>query len=407
LQESRFLDRLTAPHIATLVAASAFGPVAMNVFLPALPMIGVYFAVDYAVVQLALPIYLASTAFFQLIIGTLSDQYGRRPIMLGCFMIALLATVMAIFAPTVEVFLIARIFQALSVAGVAVGRAAIRDMVESDEAASRIGYVTMGMTLAPMIGPIAGGYLAESFGWQATFWLVFCFGVLSLLLVWTDMGETNKSLGRRLSTQIKSYPILFRSRRFIGYSMTAALATGAFFGFLGGAPYLSSEFYNMSPSTYGFYFAFVAVGYAIGNFLSGRHSRRIGINRMMLTGAVFASLGMLVSLLLFLVGYHHPLAFFGPILAVGVGNGLTLPNANAGIVSVRPHIAGAASGLGGFLQIGGGACVSVLAGVLVGPGTGPAPLILLMLASSVLSVVSSLYVMAVARSVATAMDEVG
>lgn len=402
MNQLRFLDKTTHPHIITLVMASALGPVSMNVFLPSLPTIERYFETDTAVVQLAVSLYLLATGLLQLAIGPLSDQYGRRPVLLGCILLALITTVAGIYAPTIEIFLAARIMQSTAIAGLVISRAAIRDMVETDEAASRIGYVTMAMTLGPMLGPVAGGYLAEMFGWQATFWLVFGFGFVTFLLVWFDMGETIHSRGGGFVTQLLAYPELLRSRRFMGYAATAAFASGAFFSFLGGSPYLAAHHYKMPESHFGYYFAFVAAGYVIGNFFSGRYSRHIGINPMVVTGGIAASLGMLIALALLLMGFTHPMAFFGPVLSIGIGNGLTMPNANAGLVSVRPRLAGSASGLGGFLQIGGGALLSMLAGHLLTPESGPMPLILLMLTSSLLSTVAALYVVHVARSLARA-----
>lgn len=145
------------------------------------------------------------------------------------------------------------------------------------------------------------------------------------------------------------------------------------------------------------YFILISVGYMIGNFLSGRFSKRIGINPMMLAGNTLASLGLVLALVLFAVGFFHPMSLFGPSFFVGIGNGMTMPNANAGIVSVRPHLAGSASGLGGALQIGGGAALSVIAGAVLSPETGPFPLIWVMLVSSVLAIAASLYVVYVAR----------
>lgn len=400
MHQPRFLDRTTHPHIATLIMATAFGPVAMNVFLPSLPAIARYFESDFAVLQLAVSLYLTATAALQLIIGPLSDRYGRRPVLLGCLALALVSTLAGIYAPTVEVFLAARMCQGTAVAGMVIGRAVIRDMVDTDEAASRIGYVTMAMALAPMVGPVIGGYLGEIYGWQATFWLVFGFGLAAFMLAWADLGETNKSRGNRFRDQLRAYPVLFRSRRFWGYSATAAFASGAFFAFLGGGPYLASEYYRLSPSQYGYYFGMLAIGYVTGNFLSGRFSRRVGINLMALGGGVVAGIGMLVAIILYAAGLDHPLAFYGPMLAIGVGNGITLPNANAGVVGVRPQLAGSASGLGGFFQIGGGAALSVVAGAALGPESGPMPLILLMLVSSVFGVIAALYVMGVERNLA-------
>src|SRR5690606_17531591 len=154
-----------------------------------------------------------------------------------------------------------------------------------------------------------------------------------------------------------------------------------FFAFLGGGPYVATELLGLSPSVYGLYFAVVSLGYMFGNLISGRYSRAIGINRMMLLGNVVAAVGMGLSIPLFLAGYDHPFSFFGPTFFLGVGNGITLPSANAGLVSVRPHLAGSASGLGGAMQIGVGAALSVLGGALLSQETGPYPLLVLMLIS--------------------------
>lgn len=304
--------------------------------------------------------------------------------------ISLIATILAIIAPTIELFLLARLLQGTAIAGLVIGRAVIRDMVGPAAAASMIGYVTMGMTLAPMLGPIAGGYLDEWFGWQATFVLLFVFGAAAFVLVWRDLGETHHNRATSMLAQIRLMPQLFRSLPFWLNCATAAFSSGAFFAFIGGGPYLASTVFGMSPSQYGFYFAFAGIGYIAGNFLSGRFAARMGVDRMMLAGSCVLVSGMALSALLILMGVTHPLSVFGPVVFVGLGNGITLPSANAAIVSVRPQLAGAASGLGGFLQIGGGAVLSMLAGIVLGPGTGPLPLVLLMLASGILSVASTL-----------------
>ena len=134
-----------------------------------------------------------------------------------------------------------------------------------------------------------------------------------------------------------------------------------------------------------------------GNFVSGRFSQRVGINAMMLTGNSVAVAGMVLSILLFSAGVYHPLSLFGPVFFTGFGNGVTLPNANAGIVSVKPHLAGSASGLGGAMQIGGGAALSVVAGALLTVETGPYPLLWIMLFSSGAALLSTLSVISVAR----------
>ena len=401
ISAQKFLDRHSHPHIMTLVAAAAFGPLAMNVFLPSLPAIATHFDAPFVVVQLAISLYLLSNAVLQIVIGPLSDRYGRRPVMLFFSGLAIASTLLAIYAPTIEIFLLARCLQGTAIAGMVIGRAVIRDMVGPDESASKIGYVTMGMTLAPMLGPILGGYLDEFYGWQASFWALIVYGVFLVCLLWLDLGETARYKSTSFSAQFRSYPTLFTSRRFWGYSVASAAASGAFFAFLGGSSYLASVHYGIPPFLYGFYFVFAGIGYIVGNFISGRFARRIGINRMMMLGGVIACTGMLISMGLILSGFDHRLSFFGPVVFIGLGNGITLPSSIAGIVSVRPEIAGSASGLGGFFQIGGGALLSVLGGAVLGPQTGPMPLILLMLASSFASILAALYVMRVAHSVAS------
>jgi len=393
----RRLTAATPPHIVTLVMAASVGALAMNVFLPSLPSIARYYETDYRVVQLAVSLYLVATALLQLVIGPASDRFGRRPVMLSCFVIFLVGTIAAIYAPTIELFLAARFLQAFSVAGLVLSRAIARDTVGPDQAASKIGYITMGMALTPMVAPMIGGVLDQLYGWHSTFLLIFAFGVVSFIVVLLDLGETNPQRTSSLMAQAKAYPELLTSRRFWGYSLSAAFASGSFFAFLGGGPFVASEILGLRPAEYGLYFGLLSGGYLIGNFITGRYARHVGVNRMMMLGGVFSTLCLMGGIGLFSLGYTHPLALFGPVALMGLGNGMTLPSANAGVVSVRPHLAGSASGLGGALQIGGGAGLATLAGALLTRESGADPLLWVMAISAALSVVTTLYVMHVAR----------
>ncbi|CAN5672007.1 multidrug effflux MFS transporter [soil metagenome] len=391
------LSRHTPPHIVTLVALAGLGALNMNMILPSLPSLAAHYGADYSVVALAVSAYLGVTAMLQLVLGPLSDRFGRRPVVLVSLGIFLAATIGCLFAPTVGLFLFFRMVQAAVASGLVLSRAIVRDMVPANEAASMIGYVTMGMSLMPMVGPMLGGFLDEVFGWQAIFVVTFAFGIATLWLLWADLGETNRHPSASFAAQFRTYPELARSRRFWGYAATAALASGAFFAFLGGGPWVASEVLGMSPSRLGFYFGFIALGYLVGNFLSGRFAAEVGINRMMLIGGIVTTSGMAAALVLFGLGMQTPLAFFGSILFVGLGNGILLPSANAGVVSVRPHLAGSASGLGGALMIGGGALLASATGAMLGPETGAWPLLVTMFVSSALGVAATLYVMRVAR----------
>lgn len=387
----RFLDRATPPHIFTLIVLTGLGALSMNIFLPSLPQMTEHFATDYRLMQLSVALYLAVNAALQVLIGPISDRYGRRPVLLWGVGIFLIATLGCLFAPNIEVFLFFRMIQAVVVVGLVLGRAVVRDMYPADQAASQIGYVTMGMAVVPMIGPAIGGVLDQSFGWQANFWLLFGLGLLVLLLTWRDLGETARTTYSSFGAQVREYPELLRSRRFWGYCLAAAFASGAFFAYLGGAPYVGSEVFGLSPAAVGFYFGAPALGYFFGNWISGKFSVRAGINAMILWGTIISAGGLIASLLLFLLGFKTALVFFGFMTFVGLGNGMVLPNATSGMLSVRPHLAGTASGLGGAIMVGGGAALSALAGILLTGGNGAYPLIWIMLVASVLAVLSILY----------------
>jgi DHA1 family bicyclomycin/chloramphenicol resistance-like MFS transporter len=399
MQEPRFLDRTTPPKIVTLILMAGLAALTMNIFLPSLPDMASYFGVPYGVMQQSVALYLALSAALQIVIGPISDRYGRRPVLIGSLVLFLIATLGTLLAPNATVFLVFRMAQAVIASGLVLSRAVVRDMVADERAASMIGYVTMGMSLVPMIGPVIGGVLDDLYGWRASFTLLLVVGVGVLWLVWADLGETATLRQVSLRDQIRTYPGLLKSRRFWGYTLAAAFASGCFFAFLGGAPYVGDKVFGLSSTEVGALFALTAIGYAAGNFLAGRYSVKVGMNRMILAGTLVTTLGLLALVALTLAGLSGPVVFFGLTVFMGLGNGICLPNANAGMLSVRPELAGTASGLGGAILIGGGAALAAVAGLLLPPGATEMPLILLMLASSLASVVAILFVIRRARQI--------
>ena len=388
----RFLDRSTPPHIITLVLVAGLAALCMNVFLPSLAAMATYFGTDYAVMQFAVSGYLAATACLQLVIGPLSDLFGRRPVMLTSIILMILATLVCAFAPNITVFMIGRVVQAAIVSGFVLARAVVRDMVPANQAASMIGYVTMGMSVVPMIGPTIGGILNDVAGWQASFALLAILGVGVLLLAFFDLGETNNAKSASFSQQFHAWPELLRSGRFWGYALTSTFSSGMFFCFLGGAPFVGTILYGLTPAMLGLQFFFMATGYMLGNFVSGRYASRIGIPRMMMAGNVIGLIGVILAIAMPFLGFNTAYEFFVPLALIGVGNGVTLPSANAGMVSVQPHLAGSASGLGGALTIGGGALLSVLASSLLSREAGTTPLLMVMLFNAAVALATTFYV---------------
>ena len=387
----RFLDRSTAPSIFTLIVLTGLGALSMNVFLPSLPQMAEYFGAEYGVVQLSVALYLGVNAALQLLIGPLSDRYGRRPVMLVGVAIYCLASLGCLWAPDVITFLVFRMIQASVVVGLVLGRAVVRDLYPRDQAASMIGYVTMGMAIVPMVGPVIGGALGQAFGWKANFWLLFGAGLVILLLAWADLGETARKGEGRLRDQFAQYPTLLLSRRFWGYSLSSTLASGAFFAYLGGAPLVGARIFGLEPALLGLFFGAPALGYFFGNLISGRFSVRVGVDRMILWGALITVAGLSTGLGLFFVGYKTALVFFGSMTFVGLGNGMVLPNATSGMMSIRPDLAGTASGLGGSIMLAGGASLSALSGVILSQSDQAYPLIYLMLACAIGAAASAIY----------------
>ncbi|SFR55476.1 multidrug effflux MFS transporter [Litoreibacter janthinus] len=390
---ARLFDRATPPHIVTLVLLAGVSAMNMSIFLPSLPAMTEAFHTEYGIMQLSISLYLAFTAVLQILIGPLSDRYGRRPIVIGALVIFAAASIGCYASQTIEMFLTFRMIAASVAVGMVMSRAIVRDVVPMAEAASTIGYVTMGMSLVPMFAPTIGGFIDEIFGWRSIFLFTFAFGAGLALLCWADQGETNQAKSVSFLAQFKDYPELFTSPRFWGYAMSAAFASGAFFAFLGGSPYVASVVYELPPTTTRYLFGVPAIGYFIGNLFSGRYSVSIGVNRMILIGCVLLVFGMAASLLVTTIGYGSAFTFFAFCTFVGLGNGMVLPNATAGLLSVRPHLAGTASGVGGAIMIGGGAALAALSGSLLEHGHGSFPLQWVMLLSAAASLVSIMLVL--------------
>lgn len=382
----RFLDRHTPPHILTLILLAGLSALAMNIFLPSLPGMTEYFETDYRLLQLSVALYLGVNAVLQLIVGPVSDKLGRRPVILAGMGIFLLATLGCTLAGNVWVFLAFRMVQATIVVAMVLSRAIVRDIVPDAQAASMIGYVTMGMAVVPMLGPAIGGWLDQAFGWQASFVALLILGAGVFWLTWADLGETAPDTSRSLRAQVREYPELLTSPRFWGYSLAAALSSGSFFAYLGGAPFVGDVVFGLEPAVLGLYFGAPAIGYFLGNFISGRFSIHIGLNRMVYWGTLLNVIGIALNLSLFYIGLGNALSFFGLMTFMGLGNGMTIPNATAGALSVRPHLAGTASGLAGALMIGGGAALSAIAGAMLTEESGAFPLLWIMLSTGLFAV---------------------
>jgi DHA1 family bicyclomycin/chloramphenicol resistance-like MFS transporter len=367
------------PPVILLVAISAIGPLALNIFVPSIPGLASAFQASHGTVQLTLTLYLVGVAVGQLLYGPLSDRFGRRPLLLGGLALFLVASLLCAFATSIGWLILGRVFQAVGgCSGLVLGRAIVRDVYGRDRAASVLAYVTMGMAVAPMVAPAIGGQLDVWMGWRASFLLLLVLGAATLAWSALSLGETHHD--RRplpgAAGMALGFARLLGRRAFLGYALNTAFTSAVFFGFLAGAPRLMTDVLHEPPSTYGALFILVSAGYIVGNFVAGRLSVAVGTERMVLAGSLVSAAGAALMIAWLLGPGLGPLALFVPMTLVGIGNGIGMPNAIAAAVSVDPQAAGTASGLLGFLQMGVGALATVLVGAIGGDGALPMALVL-------------------------------
>jgi Bcr/CflA subfamily drug resistance transporter len=359
-------------------------------FLPSLANMARDFEADYALLTLAIAGYLGITAVLMLIIGPLSDRFGRRPVMLVALINFVVASLVCTLATNVWVFLIFRVLQGTVIAGWIIALSVIRDSFEQKEAARRISLITMAMSVAPLLGPMLGGVLDELFGWRANFITYTLMGVLAILLCWFDLGETNKSRSESFRQQFRNYPDLLKSGRYWAYAVCMAFSNSGFYVFIAGVPMVAVVMLGLSPAMLGVYMGTITIGFTCSTFLSSRLSHRVPLTSQILAGRFISLIGALASLLFFLADMGNALTLFGPLVLIGAGNGLTVPNANAGAMSIRPDLAGSAVGLIGALAVGTGGALTALTGTLVSETSGAIPLLTLLLVITLISLVAGI-----------------
>lgn len=372
-----------------LIAMASVGPLSVNIIVPAVPGLAASLHADPGTVQLTISLFFGGLGCAQLVLGTLSDRFGRRPVLLAGFAITVITSFAASAATDIVSLVVARTTQALGAStGIVIGRAIIRDLYSRDRAASMLGWVTMVTVLVPMFGPLIGGVLDEWAGWRAIFLFLGAIGILTLVWMALALPETrppqpDKALSARAmwreSRSLLSTPV------FLGFVLCCGMVSGPYYAILGGAPHIVITQMGRSSADLGIWFLLSSLGYMCGNFLAGRFSVRLGVNVMVLWGLAVELVGGLLALVTVLwFPDAGPIIIFAPATLIYVGNGIALPNAIAGAVSVRPQAAGTASGVAGFMQMGYGAVVSQLINYPLEGATSAMPLVWAMIGQSLL-----------------------
>lgn len=349
--------------LTTLVA---LGPLSTDLYLPALPTLAQAFATDAARVQLTLSVFLAGFAVAQLFYGPLSDRYGRRPVMLFGLALYFVSSLACMLAPGIDTLILARFFQALGAcAGPVLGRAIVRDVYGPVQAARVLAYISGAMAIAPMIGPLLGGWLTVWFGWRANFAALTLFSAVQVAATFMLLGESNAhrdpeaTRPRRIAG---NFGDLLSARLYLGYLLCFSFAYAALFSFISGSSFVLIELHGLSPQWYGASFGFVVTGYIAGTVASGRLTLKLGPPRMVLMGALLGTAAGTLMAVLALTGVHSVWAILLPMVVFMVATGLVMPNAIGGALAPYPKMAGAASALMGFVQMS----LSALVGIAVG-----------------------------------------
>ena len=355
--------RPRAPSVALLFAMLYAGQLGSNIYLPGLPDIARDLDTTISAAQTLVAAYLGAFAFAQLVMGPLSDRFGRRPTILGGLGLFTLASVLCAAVPDIGTLLIARFAQAAGAcATIVVGRAMIRDTSEGVAAARAMSWLAIAMGVGPATAPFIGGFLTAWFGWQSTFLATAVIAAGVLVFVIFDLEETLPPSMRnppRAGQLLFAYGRLARNPVFVGYSLIVSFASGAMQAYLTSVPIVFLVLMNVSPELFGFYIMIMPTLYVVATYTSRRLSVRMSIDRIILMGVACSATGGLLQLLFGLWGVTTPYPVLFAFAISNFGTGLVLANCYAMALStVSPAIAGQASALGGFMHMGWGAVLS-------------------------------------------------
>ncbi|MDB5620943.1 multidrug effflux MFS transporter [Tardiphaga sp.] len=352
-----------------LVAMTGVAPISLYMLVPALPVLARTFDSDISIAQMTVSLYMVGLAFSQLIMGPLSDRFGRRPVLLAGLGLMVAAGIGSIFADTLPQLIAARFFQALGGAtGMVMSRAIIRDLYPRERVGAMISLVIAVMMIAQMLSPLAGGLLEIGFGWRSIFYTVTVASLLVTLGIAWLLPETHRSGAHAAGSGfISDVRVLSKSRAFIGYMLCQVLASSIIFTFAGGGPYVVVTQMGRSSAEYGAWFATTGFAYLMGNVFCVRFAPRRSLEQLIWFGLALQLIGAVLNVVWGITGLNQaPAWLFVTQMLVMFGNAFVMSNSAAGALSIRPQAAGSASGMMGFLQMGFGSLCSQFGAYLGG-----------------------------------------
>ena len=341
------------------------GTLAIHIFVPVLPLVARDFQVNLQAVQLTISIYVIGLAIGQLLYGPLADSIGRRPVLLLGLLIYTLASIGAMLAPSIDILVIMRFFQALGgCSGLLLSRAIIQDTTTGSETTKKLSMLNMLVILGPSLAPLIGGILAELSGWRSIFTVLSALGLLNLVLILRYVQKKERKKDKvAASSVVQNYKKLISSPQFLLYTIGGGFSTTAVYAFLGVAAYVFVNRLNHSVQDVSLALILVMLGVWCGCVAASRMVDRISIEQMIFIGSLMSFASAAVLLLCVLIDYVTAFSLIIPVMVYCFGAGITSPAALSKALSINPLVAGSASGIYGFTQMLVGALCTSLAGL--------------------------------------------
>jgi len=364
---------IPVPMLFALALLSATAPLATDMYLPGLPIMAESLGSTTVGVQLTLTTFMAGLGLGQLLVGPLSDSWGRRKLILAGTVVLAISSAICAMAPTVEVLIAARLIQGFSGGtGIVLARAVIADKAKGNQAAKLFSLMMIIGGVAPVAAPLLGGVLLGPIGWRGIFWVLTGLAIVMALGALLFVPETlppEKRHGGGLKIMAGNFGYVLSKRRFVGYAAAMALGFGGMFSYISASPFVTQDVLGLSPGQFSMVFAVNSVGLVLSNAINARLIGRFEVRKLLLVGVTtMFTAGTLLLLAMIVVGYNA--AVILPLLFVAVSAvGMTMGNATALAQAQVPKAAGTGSAVIGASQFGLAAVVSPLVG-LGGEGTG-------------------------------------
>ncbi len=363
------------PLFALALASISFiGPLAVHLFMPVIPAVKAALGLSDALAQLTFSIALFGMAFATLVYGSLSDRYGRRPVLLSGLALFLIGSAISAAANSVLMLVLGRLVQAVGAGcGITLVRAIAQDVYGPARMVKAIAYLTMAYTIGPMISPMVGGILIDAFGWRSVFGFALLAGSIIALSAYGAVFESHppSPADRSRGNVLQDYCDLFRHLRFTAFVLQSGFCTGSFLVAATAASSLMKEMLHRPSAEFGIYFLLFPFGFLLGNFIASRIGNRLANETMVLAGSLLLVAAIAGQSSLLLSGNVTPLTLFAPGFFITMAQGISVSYAQAGAMATNPKLAGTAAGVGVFVQNFCGAAFAQLYGVLADGTPGP------------------------------------